>query len=102
MNDGEKDDYVEVDVNIDIEEIMQQIISKKEDNFEQISSNFPSMSQIITSAEKSKGNGDPEATFTQFYRSFPITSEGPPGLNVSSSPTVKWPGTFTKEFKRFF
>ena len=40
LNDGEKDDD-EINGNINIKEIMQQIISLKEDNFEQISNNLP-------------------------------------------------------------
>ena len=54
------------------------------------------------SAEKCKRSGDPETTFTQFYRSFPMTSEGPPGLGVTASPVVSWLCAFAKELKTFF
>ena len=103
LNEEKKiDDDDEINANIDIEEILQQIISLKQENFEQISSNFPSWKQIIRSAEKCKRSGNPETTFTQFHRSFPTTPEGPPGLGVTASPVVSWLGTFAKELKTFF
>ena len=90
LNDEEKDDDDEIYVNVDIEEILQQIISLKEDNFEQMSSNFPSLKHIIRSAEKYQRSGIPEATFTQFHRSFPVSSEDPPGFGIAESPVVIW------------
>ena len=60
------EDDDEISVNIDIEEILQQIIALKQENFEQLSQNFPSLRQIVKSAEKCKRSGNPETTFTQF------------------------------------
>ena len=101
MNDEEKDDDDKINVNVDIEEILQQIISLNEENFEQMSCNFPSLKHIIRSAEKYQRSGIPEATFTKFHRSFPVSSEGPPGLGIAASPVVSWLGTFAIELKTF-
>ena len=63
---------------IDIEEILQQIIGLKDDNFEQISQTFPSLRRIMNSAEKLTNVGHSEIQLTQFPKSFPSTSTGHP------------------------
>ena len=56
----------------------------------------------MNSAEKLTNVGHSEIQFTQFPKSFPSTSTGPPGLGLNSSPMTNWLGSFTKELKVFF